>query len=102
MLSDETGTAKKIAANLASVLERFGAYNDALTLVNKYGTTFTEVCGQQRMSHISMARHELMYFCWDRFKWSYPALGTLFNRDHTTVMAAVAKIKAKMKKEQAT
>jgi chromosomal replication initiator protein len=88
-------------SRLVSTLRRFGAYDELVAIVEgKYGVTLGEVLGDGRRAHVANARHEAMYLCWVRFRWSYPALGDLFGRDHTTVIAAVQKVRAQKAKEQ--
>lgn len=47
---------------------------------------------QSRRADIVRARHAAMYAVRQHTDLSYPAIGRLFNRDHTTVMHAVDKI----------
>lgn len=44
-----------------------------------------------RSKRRTLDRHSAMYLC-RRFGLSYPEIGEQFNRDHTTVMSAVARI----------
>ena len=82
-------------------LKTLGVYEDATKVVIQHGATLEEVFSDSRLKHIAMARHELMYFFRERFQWSYPAVGALFDRDHTTIIAAMQKIK-KQKAETKT
>lgn len=65
---------------------------DALILktARAYGTTPEAIRGPSRTKHIVAARHAV--FAELRLAgWSFPAIGAHLNRDHTTVMAALAK-----------
>lgn len=54
----------------------------------RYGITIDELLGPGREQHVAAARKEAMQDS-RRLGLSYPVIGKLFNRDHTTVMAAV-------------
>lgn len=41
-------------------------------------------------------RQVAMYMCYDLTRHSYPSLGRIFNRDHTTILHATRKIEAAM------
>ncbi|MEO6417957.1 MAG: chromosomal replication initiator protein DnaA [Polyangiaceae bacterium] len=54
-----------------------------------------DLLSKDRHRSIAFARHVAMYLCRERLKCSLPELGRAFgNRDHTTVMSAVRKVKA--------
>jgi chromosomal replication initiator protein len=54
-----------------------------------------DLLSKDRHKSIAFARHVAMYLCRERLKCSLPELGRAFgNRDHTTVMSAVRKVKA--------
>lgn len=67
------------------------------------GTTLAEVKGVARNRSIVEARFACMYAIREqRQDLSFPAIGRFFgNRDHTTVLHAVNKVKAQREKEQA-
>lgn len=48
--------------------------------------------GRSRRADIVRARHAAMYAVRQHTDLSYPAIGRLFNRDHTTVIHAVTRI----------
>lgn len=54
--------------------------------------------GPRRNAGCVRPRHSAMYRCRRELGMSYPAIGRVFHRDHTTVMHAVEKIK-RMAKE---
>lgn len=74
-------------------LARRGLLEMVMVIAARHHVTVEEICGRDRHSHITAARHAL----WLAFKvelspaWSYPAIGAMFGVDHTTVMAGVAK-----------
>jgi chromosomal replication initiator protein len=53
-----------------------------------------DLLSKDRHKSIAFARHVAMYLCKQRLKSSFPEIGRAFgNRDHTTVMAAVKKVR---------
>ena len=68
-----------------------------------FGVTHTELIGSKRKQEIVFPRHIAMFLCAELTDSSTPQIGKAFgNRDHTTVMHAVDKIKKKMKTETET
>ena len=57
-----------------------------------FGVTRDDITGPARSGTPIVARQVAMYLCRTRTPLSFPALGRLFHRDHTTVMHAVKKI----------
>jgi len=53
------------------------------------GVSKSEIVGSRRFKEVALARFVSMYILRDLFELSYPALGDLFNRDHTSALAAV-------------
>lgn len=77
-----------------AALERLrvrGLHDEVAAACLRHGVTIEEVLDVGRMSSAVAARHE----CWRMLRdhperhFSWPDLGWLFNRDHTTVMAGV-------------
>lgn len=56
----------------------------------EHNVTIDELLSDRRMRHFCAARAELWRTLYDR-GWSYPAIGSLFNRDHTSIIAALRK-----------
>jgi hypothetical protein len=79
-------------------LTELGVIEEVRTLCRKWGVLNAgELYGPLRgHSHVAQARHEAMYFLRMRFKWSYPMIGSFFDRDHTTCMTAIRKIERRM------
>ena len=50
-----------------------------------------ELLGRSRLKHIALARHHAMAVIRWSSTMSLPAIGHLFERDHTTVMSGIAK-----------
>ena len=64
--------------------------------------TWTEIISARRSRHIIEARHKCFVAVFtERPDLSYPAIGKIFNRDHTTIMHAVRKHKTDMKRKAA-
>ena len=64
------------------------------SVCNHFRITSTELLSKDRHKSIAFARQVAMYLCRMRLKSSFPELGRAFgNRDHTTVMSAVKRVK---------
>lgn len=63
--------------------------DDASLLVNEisrcHGATWAEVKSPSRVKHLVTARRAI-YVALRQLGWSYPAIGRLVDRDHTTVL----------------
>ena len=59
------------------------------TTASDHGLTVDDLVGKVRTRHISAARFEAMARIRAERKLSLPAIGRLFNRDHTTVLHAL-------------
>lgn len=66
-----------------------------------HGATLDEVLSASRHPRIVRARHRLWMILRDTLDLSYPELGALFDRDHTTIMSGVKKCRARLEKEHA-
>jgi len=53
-----------------------------------YGVNRDQLFGKSRLMDIVKARHVLAYCLREKFKLSFPIIGAMFNRDHTTIMHA--------------
>lgn len=62
----------------------------------KHGVTLAMLMGESRVKHIVAARHEAWWLVWRTTGMSYPRIGAIFRRDHTTIMHGVKKHDAKM------
>jgi chromosomal replication initiation ATPase DnaA len=57
-----------------------------------------DVLGRSRSGNVAQARHVVVWAARKRWGLSYPELGRLFSRDHSTMMAAVARIEGELAK----
>lgn len=73
-----------------AALEPSGVADEIRAVVAQHGATVDDVLGPTRLAHVVRARRDAMRLIRDRLAWSYPAIGRLFGRDHTTVMMALA------------
>ena len=62
----------------------------------KYGVTKSELVSKSRVKEIAQARHITIHLIRTMTEMSLPAIGKLFNRDHTTVLASLDSIDKKM------
>jgi chromosomal replication initiator protein len=58
-----------------------------------YGITTVELSGRRGMNTVAHARQVAMYLCRELTELSLPQIGDEFDRDHTTVMHGVRKIR---------
>jgi len=64
----------------------------------RFGVTWDELLSKSRIAHIVAARHVASWLM-RRSGMSYPAIGrALGGRDHTTAMAAVARVEAELRR----
>lgn len=61
-------------------------------VAERMGYRFDDLVGEARERNITEARHVAMALVREQTDLSYPAIGKLFNRDHTTVMSGVQRI----------
>ncbi len=62
----------------------------------KYGIKKEELIGTKRNKEIAQARHITIYLIRDITEMSFPNIGKIFDRDHTTVMASIDAINKKI------
>ncbi len=68
-----------------------------LTVVsNKYGIPVEDIKGRKRTSNIASARHIAIYLIKKLTDRSFPAIGRLFGRDHSTIISSVDNIEKKI------
>ncbi len=53
---------------------------------NKYGITKEDITGKKRNKEIAQARHISIYLIRELTEMSYPNIGKIFDRDHTTIL----------------
>ena len=70
-----------------------------VSLVSKrYGVAQDDIYGRKRQQQICHARNVCMYIIKNQLDLSYPAIGKMFNRDHTTILSSCDAIKANLDK----
>lgn len=62
-----------------------------LEYCERYGITLAEMKGTCRQRRFAVPRQEAMAEVRKRLGWSYPRIGRLFNKDHTTALWACRK-----------
>lgn len=67
------------------------------TVCQTCGITKTEILSRSRQKEIALARHILMFLLKEELEMSYPAIGKLFKRDHTTALHGHKSILKKIK-----
>ena len=73
----------------------------ALAVAAETSLPISAIYGPSRVKHIVLARQMVMYLA-HLDGLSYPAIGTAMNRDHTTIMDAVKREKARRALETET
>lgn len=58
------------------------------------GIPADDLLGRRRQPRVARARHLLCWCARDRLGWSYPKIGRVLGRDHTTVLHAVRMVAA--------
>ena len=67
---------------------------------NKYGISKEEILGSKRNKDIAMARHISIYLIRNITEMSFPNIGKMFGRDHTTAMSSEKLITERIAKDQ--
>lgn len=62
-------------------------------VARKHGVSKSEILGRERTARISAVRHEAYAAVRDSTGMSYPAIGRIFRRDHTTILHGIRKHK---------
>jgi chromosomal replication initiator protein len=66
-----------------------------------YGVAQADLLGTDRTQHVAMVRHIAMYLARAHCRLSYPELGGVFGRDHSSVIHAVRMIERRIKHQPA-
>lgn len=66
-------------------------------VAHKYDVTVEDIKGTKRTREIALARHICIYILRTITGMSLPAIGKLFNRDHTTILSSVDTITKKIR-----
>lgn len=70
-------------------LDAIGYTARAREIVGIEGATLEEVISDSRIKHITAARYALMWELRQTFGYSYPVIGRMLYRDHTTCISGV-------------
>lgn len=60
-------------------------------IANKYGVTVEQIYGDRRIRNIAYARQEIYFRIYTHFEMSFPRIGKLLRKNHTTVHHGVRK-----------
>ena len=94
-LCESVVTPAEPGAGVAKFVQRLhgmGIYDDVVRLIKPRGVLVEDLVSRNRHKNIAGARHEIMYWIRKRLNWSFPEIGRLFERDHTSVIAACRKV----------
>ena len=69
---------------------------------NGCGISKEDLIGSKRSREIAQARHMTIYLIRDITEMSYPNIGKIFNRDHTTILSSCEIIENKLKHDAMT
>ena len=70
------------------------------SIEKKYGVKKSELTGKSRVKEIASARHIAIYLIRDLTEMSYPNIGKIFNRDHTTIIASEEIVRKKLSSDR--
>lgn len=70
-------------------LERKGLLAAVVSICDEHGVTLDDVMGQRRHKSLMRARQHAWAMIRERTTMSYPEIGALFSRDHSTVIYGV-------------
>ena len=59
----------------------------------EFGITANDILGNSRVAHIVMARRKAAWIFHQRGTMSYPQIGRILNKDHSTIIHAVRRYK---------
>lgn len=68
-------------------------------VAKKHGVTVALIMGEARDKRVILARHEVWWRVWRTSGLSYPRMGAMFRRDHTTIMHGVKRYEQRMAAE---
>lgn len=92
-VSNRKMTPKQRLALCNEIIEKVCSY---------YAVTNEDIIGKSRCRDIIKARHMAIYIIRNKVKYKLKATGTLFNRDHTTVIHAIQNINNLLCYDEAT
>lgn len=74
----------------------------ARTFASAHGATVEEMFSGSRLKHVAAARHAFTHWLVRELGWSSTAVGRLFRQNHSTVLAAVAKVEGRTRTARAS
>ena len=66
-------------------------------IYNRYGVDKKELISAKRTKNVAYARHVCIYLIREITEMSYPGIGKMFNRDHSTILSSCELISKKLK-----
>ena len=93
--SEENKDKAEFVRRICNDLDSYCILEMACAIATRYNVTISEMVGPSHMRGPSTARHAMWTALRDgnpRY-WSYPLIGKLFRRDHTTIMTGVARFR---------
>ena len=69
-------------------------------VAREYGVSYENLYGRSRIKSLAIPRLVAMYLCRDVLHLSYPDIGRIFGRDHSSVISACRSILDRIKADQ--
>lgn len=69
------------------------------SVCRKFGVAKMSVLGESRTRTRTLARQVVYYILREEFEYSYPEIGMATNRDHTTAMSSIPKLRQRLKSD---
>jgi chromosomal replication initiator protein len=93
--------AREVLASLRPTRASSRITFDAIVAVvcERFGLRPIDLASRRRSRHIALPRHVAMYLCRRMLNTSFPHLGELFQRDHSTVIHGVTSIEQRVKRD---
>lgn len=88
--------AKKCVSDIVDLAETVNETVIINTVSQKYGVEVDAILGKKKTKEITLARHVAVYLIRKMTDLSLPDIGKIFNRDHTTIMNSVDRIKSEV------
>ncbi|MBQ7153292.1 MAG: chromosomal replication initiator protein DnaA [Clostridia bacterium] len=103
-LSLVTGTPINLQMAEKCINELLGGQESVETTISKifkatearYGFSREELCGKDQTRNIAAARHVVIYLIRKITDMSFPSIGKIFSKDHTTIMSAIKNVERKI------
>jgi chromosomal replication initiator protein len=73
----------------------------AQAVCERYGLSIEQLLSRRRTKNVAVPRQVAMYLCRRLLEASYPKIGGLFRRDHTTALHGVKAVSTKLKEDAA-